>query len=204
MHIAVTADLHLTTRKEHRERFAALEDILRQCGQLGVDWLIIAGDLFAHSRQHFADFEKAYKAAHPAGLPVTVIPGNHDPDLKAGALAVEGLEGGSERSLRPVGDEFNILLVPYPAGAAMGEHLPPFAAQLKPRRWALVSHGDWSGGLRGADPGEPGVYMQLTRGDLAAHQPAVALLGHIHAPYDAPPVPYPASPSPLVITKTGL
>ena len=204
MHIAVTADLHLTTRKEHRERFAALEDILRQCGQLGVDWLIIAGDLFDHSRQHFADFEKAYKAAHPAGLPVTVIPGNHDPGLKAGALAVEGLEGVSEPTLRPAGDDFNLLLVPYRAGTAMGEHLPPFAGQLKPRRWALVSHGDWSGGLRGADPAEPGVYMQLTRGDLAAHQPAVALLGHIHAPYDGSPVHYPGSPSPLDINETGL
>jgi hypothetical protein len=152
MRIAVTADLHLTTRKEHRERFAALEDILRQCGRLGVDWLIIAGDLFDHSRQHFADFEKAYKAAHPAGLPVTVIPGNHDPDLKAGALAVQGLEVLTEPTLRSAGDDFNLLLIPYRAGTAMGEHLPPFAAQLKPRRWALVSHGDWSGGLRGADP----------------------------------------------------
>src|SRR3972149_1611889 len=52
MRIAVTADLHLTTRKEHRERFAALEDILRQCGRLGVDWLIIAGDRFDPHRQH--------------------------------------------------------------------------------------------------------------------------------------------------------
>src|SRR3989304_8810665 len=127
MHIAVTADLHLTTRKEHRERFAALEDILRQCGQLGVDWLIIAGDLFDHSRQHFADFEKAYKAAHPAGLPVTVIPGNHDPGLKAGALAVEGLEGVSEPTLRPAGDDFNLLPGPPPPGAPAGGARPPFA-----------------------------------------------------------------------------
>jgi len=204
MRIAVTADLHLTTRKEHPDRFAALADILRQSGRLAVDWLIIAGDLFDQSRQNFADFEKAYKAAHPAGLPVSVIPGNHDPELKAGALAVEGLEVVSEPSLRPAGDDFNLLLVPYRAGTAMGEHLPPFAGQLKPRRWALVSHGDWSGGLRGADPGEPGVYMQLTRGDLAAHQPAVALLGHIHAPYDGSPVYYPGSPCPLDINETGL
>lgn len=204
MRIAVTADLHLTSRKEHPERFAALEDILRQCGQLGVEQLIIAGDLFDHSSQNFADFEKAYNAAHPAGLAVTVIPGNHDPDLKAGALAVEGLEVVSEPSLRPAGDDFNLLLVPYRAGTSMGEHLPPFNDQLRPGRWALVSHGDWSGGLRGADPNEPGVYMPLTRGDLAATNPAVCLLGHIHTPYDGPPIQYPGSPCPLDINETGL
>ena len=204
MRIAMTADLHLTTREAHPERFVALEDILRQCGELGVEGLIIAGDLFDHSRQNFADFEKAYNAVRPAGLAVTVIPGNHDPDLKAGALAVEGLEVVSEPSLRAAGGDFHLLLVPYRAGTSMGEHLPPFADQLRSGRWALVSHGDWSGGLHGADPDEPGVYMPLTRGDLAGTNPAVCLLGHIHAPYDAPPVYYPGSPCPLDINETGL
>jgi DNA repair exonuclease SbcCD nuclease subunit len=204
MRIAITADLHLTTQKEHPDRFAALENILRQCGKLSVEGLIIAGDLFDHSRQNFADFEKAYNAARPAGLAVTAIPGNHDPDLAPGALAVEGLEVVSEPSLRPVGDDFNLLLVPYRAGTSMGEHLPPFADQLGPGRWALVSHGDWSGGLHGADPNEPGVYMPLARGDLAGTSPAVCLLGHIHAPYDGPPVYYPGSPCPLDINETGL
>src|SRR3972149_503638 len=120
MRIAVTADLHLPTRKEPPERFAALEDILRQCGRRGVDWLIIAGDLFDHSRQHFADFEKAYKAAHPAGLPVTVIPGNHDPGLKAGALAVEGLEVVSEPTLRPRGGRPPPPFGGQPQAAALG------------------------------------------------------------------------------------
>jgi DNA repair exonuclease SbcCD nuclease subunit len=203
MRIAITADLHLTTQKEHPDRFAALEDILRQCGKLSVEGLIIAGDLFDHSRQNFADFEKAYNAARPAGLAVTAIPGNHDPDLAPGALAVEGLEVVSEPSLRPVGDDFNLLLVPYRAGTSMGEHLPPFADQLRPGRWALVSHGDWSGGLHGADPNEPGVYMPLTRGDLTAYGPAAVLLGHIHAPYDGPPIYYPGSPCPLDVNETG-
>ncbi len=204
MRIAVTADLHLTTRKEHPERFAALQDILRQCGELGVDLLVIAGDLFDVSQHSFADFERAYKAAHPEGLPVIVIPGNHDLDLRPGALAVEGLEVVAEPSLRLADDDFHLLLVPYRAGTWMGEHLPPFRDQLRPGRWALISHGDWSGGLRGAGSDEPGVYMPLNRGDLAAYQPAVAVLGHIHAPSDGPPVYYPGSPAPLDINETGL
>jgi DNA repair exonuclease SbcCD nuclease subunit len=204
MRIAVTADLHLTARKEHPERFAALQDVLRQCGRLGVDWLIVAGDLFDASRQNYADFEKAYKAARPQGLPVSVIPGNHDPDLAAGALAAEGLEVVGEPTLRPAGDGFHVLLVPYRAGTAMGEHLPPFAAQLQAGRWALVSHGDWTAGARRPAPDEPGLYMPLHRGDLAAYAPAVCLLGHIHAPFDGRPIYYPGSPCPLDIHETGL
>lgn len=204
MRIAVTADLHLTTPEEHLGRFAALQDILRQCGELDVEVLVIAGDLFEHQRRNVAEFEKAYQAAHPAGLPVWVIPGNHDPDLTPGALAVEALEVVAEPALRSAGGDFQLLLVPYRAGTWMGEHLAPFRNQLAPGRWALISHGDWSGGLRGAGPEEPGVYMPLNRGDLVAYQPAAVLLGHIHAPYDGRPVYYPGSPAPLEINETGL
>jgi hypothetical protein len=68
----------------------------------------------------------------------------------------------------------------------------------------LISHGDWESGLRAPDPNEPGVYMPLTRADLEAYDPTVALLGHIHTPYDGPAIYYPGSPCPLDINETGL
>jgi len=204
LRIAITADLHLTTQQDHPERFAALQDILRQCGGLGVDRLIIAGDLFDRSQQNYAEFEQAYLEARPEELPVTVIPGSHDPDLTHGALAVDGLEVLSEPAVRHLGEDFDLLFVPYQAGTSMGEHIPYFQTQLRPGQWGLVSHGDWTGGLRAPDPNEPGMYMPLTRADLEAHNPALALLGHIHAPQDGPPVYYPGSPSPLEISETGL
>lgn len=86
----------------------------------------------------------------------------------------------------------------------MGVHLPPFQTQLVAGRWGLISHGDWESGLRAPDPNEPGVYMPLTRADLETHNPAVALLGHIHAPYDGAPIYYAGSPCPLDINETGL
>ena len=46
MKIAVTADVHLTTREDNPERFNALEDILGSLEGLGIEHLIIAGDLF--------------------------------------------------------------------------------------------------------------------------------------------------------------
>ena len=204
MRIAITADLHLTTQQDHPERFAALKDILRQCGELSVDRLVIAGDLFDQSQQNYAEFEQAYIEARPESLAVTVIPGNHDPQLTQGALAVEGLEVSSEPMVQAVGDEFDLLFVPYKAGTSMGEHIPPFQSQLRAGRWGLIGHGDWESGLRAPDPNEPGVYMPLTRADLETHIPALVLLGHIHAPSDRPPVYYAGSPCPLNINETGL
>jgi hypothetical protein len=107
-------------------------------------------------------------------------------------------------TLQPAGADFQLLLVPYRAGTQMGEHLPPFKDQLTSGRWALISHGDWSGGLRGASMDEPGVYMPLTRGDLTAYRPAAVLLGHIHAPYDGASVHHAGSPAPLDVNETGL
>jgi predicted phosphodiesterase len=202
--IAVTADLHLTTRKEHPGRFEVLEDILRQCGELAIDWLVIAGDLFDQSPHNLADFEAAYAKAHPSGLPVTVIPGNHDAGLKPGSLAADGLEIVAEPTRRPIGDDSSVLLVPYRAGTTLGEHLARFQDELVPGAWALISHADWLGGLRSANPAEPGVYMPMNRADLQTYQPAVALLGHIHIPLQDPPIYYAGSPLPLNVTETGM
>jgi DNA repair exonuclease SbcCD nuclease subunit len=204
LRIAITADLHLTTQQDHPERFATLQNILQQCGELDIDRLIIAGDLFDQSQQNYAEFEQAYSDSRPDNLAVTVIPGNHDPQLVQGALAVEGLEVISETTVVPAGENFDLLFVPYKNGTSMGEHIPPFQTQLRAGQWALISHGDFESGLRAPDPNEPGVYMPLTRSDLEAHHPALAILGHIHAPSDGPPVYYTGSPCPLDINETGL
>ncbi len=169
-----------------------------------MDRLIIAGDLFDRSRQNYADFERAYLDARPSGLAVTVIPGNHDPDLQPGALALEGIEVIAEPTLVPADKGLDLLYVPYVPGTSMGEHLPAFEPSLKPGQWALISHGDWTGGIHIVDPNEPGVYMPLTRSDLETYKPAAVLLGHIHQAYKQPPVHYAGSPNPLNINETGL
>lgn len=204
MRIAITADLHLTTRKSHPERFRALQDLLRQCAEQQVDELVIAGDLFDSSQRNFAEFEKAYAEARPDGLPVRVIPGNHDPQLTSGALTGDGLEVLDEPTLRRVNGDFQLVFVPYREHTSMGEHLPAFRNLLEPGGWALISHGDWTAGRRSSNPYETGTYMPLSRSDVEAFGPAAVLLGHIHAPTDDPPVHYPGSPCPLDINETGL
>ena len=85
----------------------------------------------------------------------------------------------------------------------MGEGIVPFADALQDQRWILISHGDWTGGLKTPNPYEAGVYMPLTRPDLKRYQPERAFLGHIHLPQDDGVVFYPGSPCPLNITETG-
>ena len=78
MQVAVTADLHLTQRKKHPERFHALEDILDQCIAGGIRHLIIAGDLFDAESQNYSEFGDLVKKAEYKGIRLLIIPGNHD------------------------------------------------------------------------------------------------------------------------------
>lgn len=204
MKIAITADAHLTTFEKNPERFQALEDIFRQCGEQGVQLLIIAGDLFDQSLVNYADFEALYQRAKPDDLTTIIIPGNHDHNLQAGALAGEGLLVLSEPELKPLNDSRLILFLPYQDHQSMGEAIAPFADSLFGKRWILIGHGDWFGGQKAPDPYEPGVYMTLTQPDLKRYQPELVFLGHIHLAQDDGKVFYPGSPCPLDITETGL
>ncbi|MDX1599903.1 MAG: metallophosphoesterase [Anaerolineales bacterium] len=204
MKIAVTADLHLTTKDDHPERYEVLENILRQCSELGIDLLVIAGDLFDDTLQNFADFEDVYRRARPDDLQTVVLPGNHDPDLRGEAIAEEALAVIDDVHPLPVGNHIPLLLVPYRADTTMGEAIAPHADELSEDRWILVGHGDWASGLRVPNPYEPGVYMPLTRQDVETYRPARVFLGHIHRPYEDDLVYYPGSPCPLNINETGL
>lgn len=204
MKIAITADTHLTTLEKNPERFQALEDIFRQCGEQGVQLLIIAGDLFDQSLANYADFEELYQRARPDDLTTIIIPGNHDHTLRKEALAGDGLLVLSEPELKPLNDSRLILFLPYQDHQSMGQGIAPFADSLRDKRWILIGHGDWFGSQKTPDPYEPGVYMTLTQPDLKRYQPELAFLGHIHLAQDDGKVFYPGSPCPLNITETGL
>jgi exonuclease SbcD len=202
--IAITADNHLTTLAKSPQRFQALADIYRQCGDLEVQLLIIAGDLFDQSLANYSDFEDLYRKVKPDGLKTIIIPGNHDHMLKKEALAGEDLVVYSEPALRPLNDSRQILFLPYSDHQSMGEGIAPFADDLTNQRWILVSHGDWSAGQKSPDPYERGIYMPLTNPDIQRYQPELVFLGHIHLPQEDGKVYYPGSPCPLDITETGL
>jgi len=201
MRIAVTADAHLVAGEAHPERLHALEDILGQLPGLGVDHLIIAGDLFDRDRQGYGEFD-ALCEQH-TGISIELIPGNHDPSLADGHLVTGNVTVHAEPQLVER-DGRQVLFAPYAEGAKMGEVISAFSGQLEKGRWILVGHGNYGSGLSTPHPHEPGVYMPLSRRDIDHSQPALVLLGHIHIPTDHPPVYYPGSPCGLDIGETGV
>jgi len=201
--IAITADNHLTTRAKNPERFLALRNILEQCGELGIQLLIIAGDLFDQSLSNYAEFEKLNNSSRPDDLTTVIIPGNHDQRFTQSAVAGDSLQVYSEPTIRPLNDSRLVLFLPYQDNCTMGEAIAPFADQLSGKRWILVGHGDWSSALNSSDPYESGSYMPLTKADLSRYQPEIVFLGHIHLPQNSDNIYYPGSPCPLNITETG-
>jgi len=201
MKIAVTADVHLVPGHEvHPQRLAALRDILEQLPTLGIDRLVIAGDLFEKDRQGYGDFEAL--CGEFLETRIEIIPGNHDPSLAPDHLLAENVTVYAEPQLVEF-DQRQMLFVPYAPGTRMGEVIERFSDQLAAGRWILVGHGNYAGGLSTPHPHEPGVYMPLSRRDIDHSEPALVLLGHIHVPSSQPPVHYPGSPCGLDISETG-
>jgi DNA repair exonuclease SbcCD nuclease subunit len=203
MKIAITADLHLTSRYQHPERFQTLENIFISLVQNKVDILIIAGDLFDSSLKNPAEFEALCQQERFHDLNLFLIPGNHDPTISDADFTLPNLKVISEPEIISLDeDAYSFLFIPYQEHKTMGEILANCHDRLTPDRWNLVGHGDWSSLLQ-PNPYEPGVYMPLTRTDIDAYRPATVFLGHIHSPLDLPPVYYPGSPCGLNITETG-
>jgi exonuclease SbcD len=204
MKIAITADLHLTSRDDHPERYNALRNILDQILEEKVGCLIITGDLFDTSLKNYSDFEELCTQEVYKRLQIYIIPGNHDADLDDSSIVAENVHVLSQPTileLDPEGPCF--FMVPYAEGKTMGEFLEAEVVSLHTRPWILIGHGDWSQGLREQNPYEPGVYMPLTTKDIHRYQPKRVFLGHIHAPMDQDRVHYVGSPCGLDISECG-
>lgn len=202
MRVALTADLHLTSRERHPERFETLENILASLISEGIETLIIAGDLFDASRRDYSDFEQLCAKEEYRALKLFVIPGNHDPGINNRRIAAENVQIFGEPAVHELEDR-PFLFLPYEQGKTMGEALAQMASDLPADRWVLIAHGDWAQGLWRPNPMEPGVYMPLTRRDVDLYRPARVFLGHIHKLMDAPPVHYVGSPCGLDVTEQG-
>ncbi len=89
------ADVHLGLRitrfdpkaaqKVREARFQALDNLLRTARAEGVDFLLVAGDLFDDHAIDGLTARRAFEMLEAAPTPVYVLPGNHDP-LLAGAV----------------------------------------------------------------------------------------------------------------------
>lgn len=202
MKIAFTADNHLARKEDYPFRYITLGKILEQCGCLGVDLLVIAGDLFDKNYPNYSEFEAVCHNHRPSNLKIVVIPGNHDHLLSQEKIVVSELEIISEPKVIPLDGGYNAIFLPYQDGITMGEMLSTVEIETSAAHKILIGHGDWTEGLW--NPLEQGGYMPLTQFDVLQNNFDKVFLGHIHLPYDGRLVHYPGSPCPLDITETGL
>jgi DNA repair protein SbcD/Mre11 len=204
MLVAVTADLHLTPRREHPERFLALENILARMREAALSELIIAGDLFDQEIRNVSDFEAVCRDPLNRSIRFHLLPGNHDAGLSQKAFAAENvIVHSSPEIFKADPASLPVCLMPYRNDQTMGEALAPHAAGFVPGAWILMGHGDWMEGMREPNPLEPGVYMPFTRVDLETWKPVRVILGHVHKPQDLGVLHYPGSPCGLDVTETG-
>ena len=202
--IAVSADLHLKTRKSHPERFHALENILQQMIGQKIDSIVIAGDLFDKETRNYAEFESLCRSKDCRHVQFHIVPGNHDTGIGKKAIAAENVTMYSEPELKLFDlMSLPILFLPYQKDKTMGEEIASFASELPAQKWILVGHGDWVEGMRESNPLEPGVFMPLTRTDVERFRPARVLLGHVHKPTDRNGIHYAGSPCACDVTETG-
>ena len=204
MKIAITADVHLTSREKNPERVHAFENILDQLVNLKIENIIIAGDLFDASCKDPGEFEKILNNAKYASITATIIPGNHDPLISEGAFALQNIHYISRPRLVKFSSDAVFLFIPYQANSSLGEALASFPDELPPNAWVLVAHGDNLASTRLRNTYESGLYMPLSGRDIQLYKPKKVFLGHIHARMDADIVHYPGSPCGLDPTETGV
>ena len=203
MNIAVTADLHLTTRENRPERFHALENILDQLVEQEINTLIIAGDLFDATCTTPGEFENVVKKNKYSKIDLYIIPGNHDPVLSEGTFTLKNIKYITKPQLIEISGSCPILFIPYIQNSSIGEALAAGQFPVEPDSWVLVGHGDWLASSVQKNKYESGIYMPLSGRDLLLYKPKKVFLGHIHAQTDSSIVHYPGSPCAVDPTETG-
>lgn len=204
MKIGFTADIHLSRRQNHPERYHALEDILAQLLSEGIETLIIAGDCFDAEGYDSVEFDNLLRSKKYGKLRIHLLPGNHDEKMDPGVFASERVVVHGIPELHQFNSTgYPFLFVPYQKHRTMGDWIGHFEGELPEHGWILVGHGDWIAGMREPNPYEPGVYMPLTRYDIERYRPAAVFLGHIHKPLHIQPVTYAGSPCSMDISETG-
>lgn len=202
MKVAVTADIHLKTQAETPERFNALENIFQQTKQRGISNLFIAGDLFDKDFFNYNDFESLCKK-YP-DIYVTIIPGNHDHQIeKKFFRETNNIEIVREPFIKKI-EGLSFLFIPYDSEKTIDEILTELNHDKKlPKKWVLISHGDYITTNKEVNLYEPGVYMPISSKTINKYNPLKVILGHIHKPSEFGKVIYPGSPCGLDITETG-
>ncbi|MBU1366934.1 MAG: metallophosphoesterase family protein [Candidatus Omnitrophica bacterium] len=236
MKIAITADLHLDpkytikemiaeeearstypddfpdTDFEHGEpannlrRWLVLEEILENCKKSRTEHLIIAGDLLDKRSLCIGldDLFGRYKE-----ITVHIIPGNHDDFLskKYFSSSLSNVIIYEQLAVTAIAGKL-FVFIPYRENASAAQELLKIKPQIPvDKEWVLISHSELAAEEYSLSSEERKIYFPLTKRDLAALNPNLVVLGHIHQPPKQPiygKVFYPGSPCACNRNETGI
>ncbi|MSP56683.1 MAG: hypothetical protein EXR69_13945 [Myxococcales bacterium] len=85
MRLVHTSDVHLFAARAFEDDITMVRSLAATAHVLGADLLAIAGDLFDHNRVPRAGANKLMAELVEPGVPVVILPGNHDP-LTSGSI----------------------------------------------------------------------------------------------------------------------
>ena len=204
MRVGITADLHLTTKDSHPERYNAFLNILQQCKQNEIERLIISGDLFDAPLSNYSEFESICKSSEFSKIELHIIPGNHDANINNKQIVATNVRIFDQPACIKLADGWEACFIPYRDAQTMGKAIGDVLEKGDNSQWALIGHGDWFGSFDEPNPYEDSkIYMPLTRKELDMFKPDFVFLGHIHVPQKNGNVYYAGSPCPVAANETG-
>lgn len=183
-----SSDLHLGPddtfgQSRSREKLSVLRQVLAAAAAVRADLVLLAGDTFEHNRQPSRLLDQAARIMSEFGLPIVILPGNHDPLTPDSVYRRPELEGISNVSVLGLTVDEAVLFPRLDLEIWGRAHLDyaDMSPLGKPRprstRWQLAAaHGHYV-----EEPEEPGRLLPswlIRRQDLIATGADYVALGH--------------------------
>ncbi|HUF54045.1 MAG TPA: metallophosphoesterase [Dehalococcoidia bacterium] len=173
-----TSDLHIDGR--FSDEFHPLCRVLETSRGLKADLLILAGDIFDHNRVPLPQLDRVSRMLNDTGMPVVILPGNHDPITPDSVYRRGGLADVPNVHVLGVTSEDTFL---WPErdlevwGRAHRDYgnMSPLSGlpERKAGRRIAVAHGHWLQSKQDEHRG-----WLITDDDIAASDAAYVALGH--------------------------
>lgn len=178
-----TSDLHLGSDTYSAEALQGFGAVLKLAVSKGVDALIIAGDLFDSGRVPQWMVTHVWQSLSNLGIPVVVLPGNHDIPLTTEPFVSMPVSDGVHVLRDPAGELKTFDSVGLSVwGRPVYDHEPSFRPLegLQPRPdhgwYVAIAHGVVTDGPDFAYRASPIALQELAQADCD-----YVALGHVHA-----------------------
>lgn len=155
-----SSDIHVDDGRE--DGTAALRSVLATARVLNADIVLLAGDTFENNQLSADVLERARELLAAAGLPVVILPGNHDPALPGSVFVRGGLAELGNLRVLGVTDEEAVVFPAYDLeiwGHAHRDYdnmLPLRGPRSRSTRWQVaMAHGHYEPPETRANPLRP-------------------------------------------------